>query len=148
MIVWHTVRALTHRWPASSRPLRQRLHARVERKDRGDLVLVIKGPFLCAAATNQDVVFVGTRSPERERWIRTIADLGPKVYGNDWPSIPGVQIGPPIYGAAYREIASGAGRCSTSSGRRTRVPSNMRAFEIPGCGGMQVAEYIDEHASI
>lgn len=98
------------------------------------------------AETEQNrVVFVGSWTAEREQWMRSCSAFQPVVFGDRWPEIPSVRIRSAVYGSGLRQVLTGANVALNFLRPQNRSSHNMRTFEIPGCGGRQVAQRSPEH---
>jgi hypothetical protein len=91
------------------------------------------------------IVFIGTGSRERCDQLAGLAHLRPLVFGNQWPTIDGLDIRPPILGLSFCRIV-GEAKWNLNLLRPQNARShNMRTFELAGAGGTQVAPYTDDH---
>lgn len=91
------------------------------------------------------LVFVGTFTPQRAELLERLRAWNPVVFGNDWPALPGVQCRPEVTGSALRQ-ALGEAKWSLNLLRtQNRTSHNMRTFEVPACGGRQLAPRTGDH---
>jgi len=100
-----------------------------------------------------DLTFVGGNRPERERVIdfvlRTFPDLKVKVWGPYWnrtsnKAISKIANPSPLYGKAFTEVVRSS-LISLNIIDDTNYPgSNMRFFEIPAAGGLQLCSACPE----
>lgn len=91
------------------------------------------------------VVFIGTWTAERQRWLEALAPWEPLVFGNSWPRVPGVELRPAVTGSEFRQVV-GEARCNLNFLRpQNRASHNMRTFEIPACAGRQLAQRSPDH---
>lgn len=91
------------------------------------------------------VVFVGTWTADRQRWIQQLAPWQPVVFGNQWPAMPGIEIRPAIAGRSLRQAIGGAHWNLNFLRPQNAMSHNMRTFEIPACGGPQLAQHSRDH---
>ncbi|WP_114781601.1 CgeB family protein [Botryobacter ruber] len=97
------------------------------------------------------VCFIGNPDNDRAKIIQALLKAGIEVviYGNDWhkfTSHPNAVLNQPVYGDdlwyTLRKY-----RVQLNMLRKHNLTShNMRSFEIPGVGGIQLAPYTKEHA--
>lgn len=91
------------------------------------------------------LAFVGTYTQERAAILRRLKGWEPIVFGNGWPKIPGVELQPAVIGREYRQLV-GEVRWNLNLLRPQNGDShNMRSFEVPGCGGRQLAPCTADH---
>jgi hypothetical protein len=91
------------------------------------------------------LVFIGTGTPERRDWLTRLEQWKPVVFGNGWDDSPGLDIRPPVFGTEFRRVV-GEARWNLNLLRPQNCTShNMRTFEIPGCGGRQLAPRSPDH---
>jgi spore maturation protein CgeB len=100
-----------------------------------------------------DVTFVGGWRPEREAVLSQLTAFDVKIWGPDWgrrckgkPAILKAWQGRPLYGAGF---ARAVAHCKVNLNviDPTNYPAaNMRFFEIPTAGGLQVASACPEMA--
>lgn len=101
----------------------------------------------------QDVSFIGTWSPRRERLLSSIGDFNLAVWGAQWDKATSlfrktIKINPPIYG---REMARLIEKSKININILTienKDTTNVRNFEIPACGGFQLAEHSNRVSEI
>jgi spore maturation protein CgeB len=104
-----------------------------------------------------DISFVGNWRPERERLLTALSDLNVtiKVWGGPaWkaceqrvPALKGTWQGRPIYEQEFAKAVS-ASRISVNRIDETNYPAaNMRFFEVPAAGGLQLASACPEMAN-
>lgn len=98
-----------------------------------------------SAGAADRAVFIGSWTEDRERWLRRIAAFEPLVFGNRWRPVPGVEIRPQVGGREFRVVMGEARWCLNFLRPQNRFSHNMRTFEIPGCGGRQLAESSPDH---
>ncbi len=97
------------------------------------------------------VCFLGNPDKTRASFIQQLADNGIEidVYGNDWSKFinhKNITLHPPVYGIEQWKVLRKY-RVQINLMRIHNLDShNMRSFEIPGIGGIQVAPFTDEHA--
>lgn len=92
-------------------------------------------------------VFVGTWTPSRDRELSQLGRLGLVVFGNGWSqSGNSYEVRPPVYGSDFARVVRSAGCAINLLREQNRDSHNMRTFEIPGCGGLQVAPWTPDHA--
>lgn len=91
------------------------------------------------------VIFVGTYTPQRAALLQRLRTWEPVVFGNGWPTSRGLELRPAVAGAAFRRVV-GEARWNLNFLRPQNHDShNMRSFEIPGCGGRQLAPRTGDH---
>lgn len=91
------------------------------------------------------VAFVGTYTRERAAILQRMSAWEPVVFGNGWPQTRGVELQPAIFGRGYRQ-AVGEVRWNVNLLRpQNRDSHNMRSFEVPACGGRQLAPWTRDH---
>lgn len=105
-----------------------------------------------AAEPRFAVSFVGNHSPHRERWLGAAGDLDLHVWGHGWDragsALRGRVRGGPVRGREFSDIVRDSA-VSLNVLDPWNVPShNMRSFELPGCGGLQLSTHTDEVASL
>ncbi len=89
-----------------------------------------------------DLAFVGHHAPDgREELIRDIASQGftAKAWGPDWPSIPNVDSGPPVYGPRYAAALRSARLALVLYSLRNQDAVTRRCFEVPYVGTPMLA---------
>ena len=105
-----------------------------------------------------DVSFIGQWRPEREHVLRVVLDslrgYDIKIWGGDWgrrcrrnKGIIGAWQGRPLYGREFAKVISSS-KVSLNIIDPTNYPAaNMRFFEIPCAGGLQVSSPCPEMES-
>ncbi len=90
-----------------------------------------------------DICFVGTWEPQREKFLSGLTTYDLKVWGNAWQKTKGPLKnhikGKAIYGEKFCSAVSGAKINLNFLRKQNRKSHNMRSFEIPACGGFQLA---------
>lgn len=116
---------------------------------------IVKDPGSTANSYITDVSFIGQWRPERERAISTILDGFPnldiKIWGPDWgrrckkkPRILKCWQGRPLYAQEFA-ITVASSKVNLNIIDDTTYPAaNMRFFEIPCAGGLQVCSSCPE----
>jgi spore maturation protein CgeB len=84
------------------------------------------------------ITFVGSRKPERERWVHRLRTAGIPLttFGTGWPASHRVDNPEAIYRASQLNL--GLGQVTTSGGI---VNLKARDFECPGAGGCYLTTY-------
>ena len=102
-----------------------------------------------------DVVFVGTYTPGRERYLKTMAQLGIDlaIWGGRWEKCRDSYLGRRVRGGSLggRNYALALGCAKVGLGLLSPlVPdrSTTRSFEIPACGTFLLAERTEEHRAL
>lgn len=91
------------------------------------------------------LVFIGTATSERQGWLHRLVKWEPVVFGNGWDASAGLDVRPPVFGSEFRRVV-GEARWNLNLLRpQNRTSHNMRTFEIPGCGGRQLAPRSADH---
>lgn len=91
------------------------------------------------------IVFIGSWTHEREAWLSSIGSWRPVVFGNHWPPVPGLDVRPAVSGERFRSVV-GEARWNLNFLRpQNALSHNMRTFEIPACGGRQLANASPDH---
>lgn len=108
-------------------------------------------PFQAPAESPRyGVSFVGTHSEHREQWLGELTDLDLHVWGPRWTearsdvrqSVRGSLVTWPEFSDIVRDSA-----VSLNIPFPRNIPGhNMRTFEIPGCGGLQLSNAASEIA--
>jgi spore maturation protein CgeB len=110
-------------------------------------------PFQVPAATSRyGVTFVGSRSEHRERWLHELGDFDLHIWGPGWSNARR-DVRKHVRGSAVTWIQfSDIVRDSAASLNILNpwnIPGhNMRTFEIPGCGGLQLSNATSEIADL
>lgn len=91
------------------------------------------------------LVFIGTYTPRRARVLERLSRWEPVVFGNDWPNVSGVEFQPAVAGSAFRRVVGEASWNLNLLRPQNHDSHNMRTFEIPGCGGRQLAPRTPDH---
>jgi len=97
------------------------------------------------SAAEGRVVFVGAWDPEREAVMRSIAHHAPVVFGDGWPSGLPFETRPAAFGEDLCAALGGAAWSINLLRPQNRRSHNMRSFEIPACGGVQLAVRTADH---
>ena len=100
------------------------------------------------------VCFVGTADAARKKVIEAILKAGFRidVYGCGYESLRKVhqnhlQIQAPVFGNTYNSVLQSYDAQLNIFRRQNHNAHNMRTFEIPAVGGIQVSEYSEQCAS-
>lgn len=105
-------------------------------------------PFAC------DVSVIGGADEERigivKNLITAMPDLNLKLYGGYWNREPALSkyAHGHVYGWQYREAIRNAKVVLNILRSANRDQHNMRTFEIPACGGVQLTERTPEHEEL
>ncbi|MBW3577892.1 MAG: glycosyltransferase [Actinobacteria bacterium] len=90
-------------------------------------------------------VFVGTWTQRRQRALSSLRSSAVVVFGHRWPRDSGFEVMPAVYEDDYRTVVASAG-CAINLLRTQNADShNMRTFELPACGALQVAPRTHDH---
>ncbi len=103
-----------------------------------------------------DIVFVGTYTPGRERYLRPLARLGVNlaIWGGNWRErCRDKELRPYVRGGALSADDYVLALCSTRLALGLLSPlvpdlSTTRSLEIPACGAFLLAERTDEHLAL
>ena len=103
-------------------------------------------------AIRYGISFVGSHSAHRERWVRQLVDLDLHIWGPRWSrasaDLQAHVRGGAVTWAQFSDIIAGSA-VSLNIIDPWNVPGhNMRTFEIPGCGGLQLSTATDEIADM
>jgi hypothetical protein len=96
------------------------------------------------------LAFVGTFERARAAVLASVADLGLRIWGNDWTgrSVPAVLRravqGRAVYCEDMSRVFNASSICLAFLRKANRDRHTSRTFEIPACGGFQLAERSDE----
>jgi spore maturation protein CgeB len=101
-----------------------------------------------------DVTFIGGWRPEREAVLSQLTAFEVKIWGPDWgrrckgkPAVLKAWQGRPLYGADFARAVAHS-KVNLNVIDPTNYPAaNMRFFEIPTAGGLQVSSACPEMAS-
>ncbi|MCP5119469.1 MAG: glycosyltransferase, partial [bacterium] len=103
-----------------------------------------------------DIVFVGTYTPGRERYLRPLSRLGVNlaIWGGNWRErCRDEELRPHVRGGALNADDYVLALCSTRLALGLLSPlvpdlSTTRSLEIPACGAFLLAERTDEHRAL
>ncbi|MGI8806351.1 MAG: CgeB family protein [Acidimicrobiales bacterium] len=98
-----------------------------------------------AGIAEDRLVFIGTATAERQAWLSRLATWEPAIFGNGWEPSPGLDIRAPVFGSEFRSVVGEARWNLNLLRQQNRTSHNMRTFEIPGCGGRQLAPMSADH---
>jgi spore maturation protein CgeB len=105
-----------------------------------------------AAPPRYGTCFVGNYSRHRERWLSAIADLNLAVWGPGWAqadrSLRHCIRGGTLSGEPFSLVTSQSTVALNVIDPWNLPGHNMRTFEIPGCGGLQLATASAETAEL
>ena len=99
-----------------------------------------------------DVAIIGGADASRVDTVRQLRDALPDLtialYGAYWEMEPDLRplAHGIVHGEDFRQAIAHSKLCLNLLRETNRDDHNMRTFEIPACGGVQVAPYTDEHA--
>jgi len=98
-----------------------------------------------------DIAFIGNWSPEREKWLESIADMDLAIWGTYlWER---VRKGSPLLskwrrkaliGEKFAKVSRSAKIMLNILNLQNKGSHNMRTFEVPGCGGFLLTERSEE----
>ena len=101
-----------------------------------------------------DVSFIGNYRPEREVLVVSLVENGinVKVWGGaEWKRrarnqkfLPRYWAGRPVWGEEFCKVVKASRLCLNIIDATDSAAANMRFFEIPGCGGVQVCTSCSE----
>lgn len=96
-----------------------------------------------------EVCFVGNYDIKREEYVKVIANSGLtiSVYGHGWDKLSHehINIHPPVLGNDYWKTLFQYRIQLNILRAHNNQSHNMRSFEIPGVGGIMLAEYSSDH---
>lgn len=109
------------------------------------------------SASHSHILFIGAHDRQRARRLQRIHINSLRIYGErKWSSrtLPGSYLrrhyaGPSVYDQSYAALVSGANGVLNFLRKQNIVEQshNMRTFEVPGYGGVLIAERTDEQQS-
>lgn len=109
------------------------------------------------APITHDIVFVGNGDQHRAMWINRLLSspalrgVQVAIYGH-WPPVKAETIDPTIFkgqleGSRMASAIAGAKLSLNILRRQNETTHNMRTFETPGCGGVNISLYTDQQNS-
>lgn len=102
-----------------------------------------------------DVAFIGNWDAKREAWLAAFEGSGLRLAiwgGSYWRDrcrsryLRSCYRGREVVGAEFRMAVAGATVSVNVLRRQNESGHNMRTFEVPGCGGLLLAEWSDDQA--
>jgi len=102
-----------------------------------------------AVEQNMDVSFIGGADEKRINLVTSLRklvhdDVEISLFGNDWPSIPGVKVHSAIYGDEYLDVMYRSKINLNILRVQNEDANNMRTFEIPATRCFMLHEYSRE----
>lgn len=90
-------------------------------------------------------VFVGSFTRRRLEALMLLRSAGVVIFGHRWPDTAGLDVRHAVFGNYYASVLRSAG-CVINLLRSQNTDShNMRSFEVPACGGFQIAPLTADH---
>lgn len=93
-------------------------------------------------------VFAGSFTKERLDLLRPLRRQGLVIFGNHWPPGSGIDVRPAVLGSSYTNVIRTAACAINLLRPQNRDSHNMRSFEIPACGGRQLAPWTGDHVRL
>jgi spore maturation protein CgeB len=96
-----------------------------------------------------DIAFVGTYDEERKSWLNQLLDYDLKIWGNSWEKA-GKNLQKKwqkreVVGEDFSKVCNSAKILLNFLRKQNGSAHNMRTFEIPACGGFELATRTEEH---